>query len=358
MIKGSSKMKSLTPALDAAFQQIYAADDWQGLAAAAEQFFNSSAATRDTCDNYFENFSTLWMRSLHGQKYDRAESLWENSLRPVVAWEQANPGRFLHKGTAFYFWAVTALLRGDIDRGYLLMHQGVEEDKRSWGVDLTPTKPGFALVSIDAENPDQFFRQWVLDQAAFLGHLLGTYSARHSRSLGFFEFRRRFLSSTTNLDTLFLFAHSVARLMQLKKVPRYSLQNPFAAQLEANILFDIALVIDAAIKEKNPGATLFSDQAAFLLRTSGSTLTVGHLTNHIQTAFGNFDAALKGILDGTFRLPGGVPLNRFERDVALAYGVRNRGAHDVSSSTMVWQRFDDIQETLFNVLFGTVDYLY
>ena len=31
------------------------------------------------------------------------------------------------------------------------MHQALEEDKRNWDV-ITPTKPAFALVSLDASN--------------------------------------------------------------------------------------------------------------------------------------------------------------------------------------------------------------
>ncbi len=354
--KGFAKMKSLTPALDAAFKLLYSSGDWRGLAPAATQFFDSTLASRDRCDNFFENFTPVWKPLLDAKDYVAAECVWERALDPAIAWEQAN-GRFLHKGTAFYFWAVTALLRGDLDRGYLLMHQGLEEDKLNWG-NLTETKPGFALVSIDSANPNQWFHQWVLDQARFLGDLLNTYTTSHSRVLDFAEFRRRFLSASTNLDTLFLFAHSVARIMQLKKVPYYSRQNPFAGQLGANVLFDIVLVIDAAIKEKNAAGTQFSQHAAFLLNAAGSTLTVGHLTNHVQTAFANFDPACKSILDGTFRLPGAIPPTKLERDVALAYGVRNRGAHDVSSSPILWQRFDEIQQALFNVLFSVVDYLY
>jgi hypothetical protein len=143
------------------------------------------------------------------------------------------------------------------------------------------------------------------------------------------------------------------------KTVEHSLQNPFAGQLEANILFDIALVIDAAIKEKNSTETQFSQHAAFLLKAAGSSLTVGHLTNQIQVALtNNFDATLTEILNGSFRLPGGIALSRFERDVAVAYAIRNRGAHDVSSSSTIWQCFTEIQKALFNVLFGAVDYLY
>jgi hypothetical protein len=352
-------MKRLTPTLDEAFQKLYFAGDWSSIAPAARVFFDSPSATRDACDNFFENFTPKWRPLFDRQNYAAAEEIWEKALRPAIDWEAANPERFLHKGTAFYFWAATALRRGDFDRGYLLMHQGLEEDKRNWGPDITPTKPGFALVSIDAANLNQWFRPWVIAQANFLSTLLNDYSDLYKRSLDFKGFRTKFLSSAKNLDTLFLFAHSVARLMQIMKAPSYTRQNPFAGQLGANVLFDIALVIDAAIKGKNAAGKLFSEHAGALLTAAGSTITVGHLTNHIQSALTtNFDSTLHGIVSGSFKLPGGVSLSPFERDVVLSYGIRNRGAHDVSSSAVIWQQFEEIERSLFNVLFGAVDYLY
>ncbi len=238
------------------------------------------------------------------------------------------------------------------------MHQAVEEDKREWRIVTTRTKPGFALVSLDATNPNQFFPQWVQNQAAFLGGLLNEYSRCQSRALDFSEFHNLFLSSLANLDTLFLFAHSVARIMQLKEVPQYSLQNPFAGQLEANILFDIALVIDAAIKEKYPTKKYFPKQAEMLLAASHQPLTAQQVKDCNQLFTSNFDGMVVNILDRTFQLPRHGSLTDFQSDVLLAYGIRNRGAHDVSSSPIVWQRFDDIQQALFNILFGAIDYLY
>jgi hypothetical protein len=235
------------------------------------------------------------------------------------------------------------------------MHQGLEED--NWG-DLTPTKPGFALVSLDTGNPGQWFHQWVIDQATFLGDLINNYSTVYSRVLDFPEFRRRFLSTSTNPDTLFLFAHSVARLMQLKKVPHYSRQNPFAGQLEANVLFDIALVIDAAIKEKHPSKKYFPEQAEMLLAAAHQPLAAQQIKDCNQLFTSNFDGTVDAILDPTFQLPRHGSLTDFQSDALLAYGIRNRGAHDVSSSPIVWQRFDDIQQALFNILFGAIDYLY
>ena len=114
-----------------------------------------------------------------------------SELEPAITWEHYNPGRLVHKGTALYFWGVTALRRGDLDRGYLLMHQALEEDKRNWGV-ITPTKPAFALVSLDATNANQWYRSWVFNQATFLGELIEQYSQFYKRVLNFAEFPRAF----------------------------------------------------------------------------------------------------------------------------------------------------------------------
>jgi|SRR5918996_1351579 hypothetical protein len=37
----------------------------------------------------------------------------------------------IHKGSAYYFWAVTCILKEDLEKGFLLMHQALEEDMRN-----------------------------------------------------------------------------------------------------------------------------------------------------------------------------------------------------------------------------------
>lgn len=61
----------------------------------------------------------------------RAELVWERVLQPALAWEHAHPGQFVHKGTPYYFWAMTAILGRDMDRGYLAIHRALEEDIRT-----------------------------------------------------------------------------------------------------------------------------------------------------------------------------------------------------------------------------------
>src|SRR5262249_28422854 len=99
-----------------------------------------------------------------------------------------------HKGSPYYFWGMTALLGGDLDKGYCLMHQSVEEDIRTRPSTYRDF-PGFLLVSLNYERLEQTFRSWVLAQADLLDRCIKDYSARHGRTFALLDFRRRLLDS-------------------------------------------------------------------------------------------------------------------------------------------------------------------
>ena len=51
-------------------------------------------------------------------------------------------------------------------------------------------------------------------------------------------------------------------------------------------------------------------------------------------------------------------LNRLQCDVAISYGIRNRGAHDVGTAAAIWTNFGSVQRAILRVLCATIDYLY
>ncbi len=179
-------------------------------------------------------------------KLPQAEFIWERALRPALAWEQAHPGQFLHKGTPYYFWAMTVIQRRDIDRGYLIVHRALDEDIRTSG-QQRPDTPGFALVSLNHEKPDQAFRQWVVLQAQHVEQLLYNYNAAHQRNLTMDQVKHRFLSNPPRTEALFLFTYTLARLINISDEPVHVRTNPVAGQLELNLFFDVTLVIDAVM---------------------------------------------------------------------------------------------------------------
>jgi hypothetical protein len=254
---------------------------------------------------------------------------------------------------------MTALLRGDTDHGYLLIHQAVQEDIRATG-QQRPDRPSYALVSLNYDKVDQAFRQWVIDQAIFFNELIENYASTHRRSLTIEDVKHRFIDIPPSVETVFLLTYTIARLMKIVRLPAHATRNAFAGQLEIDLLFDITLVIDTAIKTKNPNPDQwkFSDHAQHLLAATSRQFTIPQLRNIASQFDNDFEVALEAAIDGRLTVEPNTTLDRLQCDVALAYGLRNRGAHDIRTVPAIWTRFRDVQQTLFCVLCATIDYLY
>ncbi|HWY20364.1 MAG TPA: hypothetical protein VNX26_04035 [Candidatus Acidoferrum sp.] len=349
--------------MDQAFDRLHAAYfgntplPWEEFRAAALQYFDLNAGAAGAHDAYFNAFTVIWQSVMDTGRLDHAEHIWKRALQPAQEWEQAHQGKRLHKGTPYYFWAMTVLLRGDLDQGYLLMHQGVEEDILTSG-QKTPDTPGYALVSLNFNKVEQAFRQWVVEQAAFLNDLIKNYTKTYQRILTIEDVKRRFIDTPPSVDAVFLLTYSVARLRKIAGLPDHVTSNPFAGQLQLNLLFDVTLVIDAAIKTKNQSQWKFIDHAEYLLAAASHQLTSQQLGEINRQFKDNFDTLLQAALDGTLMVQPNTTLDRLQCDVSLAYGLRNRGAHNLDTALTIRNRFQAVQEALFRVLCATIDYLY
>src|SRR3989304_5896459 len=117
------ELQSLHPQLDTAFKNLYAAYfgshalDWDEFVIAGKKLFSQYPVDYARHDGYFNNFTGIWNSHLATGNFDHAEHIWEMAFEPALAWEAENKPNLLHKGSGYYFWSMTALLRGDLDRG-------------------------------------------------------------------------------------------------------------------------------------------------------------------------------------------------------------------------------------------------
>ena len=356
------ELGKFSPEIDRAFILFYQAviggsqPDHADFDPVALSFFDSHELTPVLVDLYFTNFTPLWSHLVAEGRLATAFALWEWALRPAFAWE-LQQGRHLHKGTAFYFAGMTAILSRDLDGGYLLMHRALEEDIRTSGME-SPETPAYALVVMDSIQTHQAFRDWVLAKAELVTMALDKYRREHQRSLDFMAFRSRFLTKPELREEVFLFSYSVARLLHFQHLPSTTLSSDFAGQLCANLLFDLALVVDASIRCKYPAKWKFVDLATRLSMNANLGLSKRHLRELNKSFHCDFEGTVEQILRKQLRLSDGVRPVGLSAALGLTYGCRNRGAHDVSAVRVIRERFTEISAALLETLFATIEVLH
>lgn len=358
---GTIALPSITPEVDAAFSAFYHQVETYGHAdpiafdAAVESFLlqsNDSGAH----DAYFGCFTPLWLHHSRSGDIQAAIAVWPWALRPALAAERKS-GQPLHKGTPYYFWGMTVLLQENLEEGYLLMHRALEEDVRTHGT-AAPDTPGWALATLNYEKQEQAFLPWVQKQGAHVEERLTNYRTRHKRSLTLADLRARLLAKPAYRDSVQQFCFSMARTLRLKALPPELWNGSFPAQIAFDVVFDLCLVVDAVLHEKNPTQWQFIDHATFLSKSSG----LGVKNHDLRAINGQFRAsfshALRSALSGTLKINNGPTVTGLASALAVTYGCRNRGAHNVASVPMTATEFSAVVQHICDTLFLAVEDLY
>ena len=322
------------------------------------KYFDSHNKDFTSHNAFFDNFTILWRFLTELGRFREAESVWEFAISPVKQWEKINSPKVIHKGTPYYFRAMSVILSGDLDRGFLLMHQALVEDIRTLGNQL-PDTPANAFVTLDYQKVEQAFRNEVLDTANFLDEFLTNYRNKFGNVLTLNEFRHRLFNIASLRDSIFLLVFTLSKVKSLiKKIDSNLRTNDFAGLIEIGTLFDLCLVIDSVIHYKNTTNHKYIDHMEFLSNSCSFSLSIARL-KEINTAFtGDFSGVVSRLLSGTWTFRDGTNLSLSELDLALSYGLRNFSAHRIESIPVIYKQFEDIFQRIINVLFLSIEKLY
>jgi len=89
--------------------------------------------------------------------------------------------------------------------------------------------------------------------------------------------------------------------------------------------------------------------------SQGNSLIIHNNTGDINGNFNcDFSTTLGDFLDSNSKYG----LTPIEDDIAIAYGFRNFGGHKIEDQSIIHQRFDEILQRVFDVLFYVVEKLY
>ena len=362
------KIKDLGPPLNEQFALLY--ESWFTHRLAdfnKEEFINEALVYFDAHvddwpahNHYFENFTPIWSTFLRQGRFALAEHIWTLALDSAYRWEFRRPSHRIHKGTPYYFWAMTVILRGDVDRGFLLMHQAYDEDIQTSRVPF-PDSAARAFITLDHTKQEQAFRGPVLRIASFLDDLLKQYRKFRNRSLTLQQLRDSTFAVENLRHAVFSFVFVLFKLRaMLINIPSRLRNNTFAGLLETDLLFQLCLVIEAVVREKNPNENglSFREHMAFLSSTAGFKLNKERLGQINRDFREHFPLTAEKLLRGIYSLSDGSGLQEGEIDIALSYGFRNFGAHNVRGHEITYQNLEEIACRIMNVLFLAVECLY
>ena len=314
---------------------------------------------REAHDKYFGHFGNEWVGLLADGRYKDGERPWESALAEVRNFEKTQV-KVIHKGSAYYFWAITCILNEDLEKGFFLMHQALKEDIETAG-GKNQDSPAYCFVTLNHEKQDQLFGAKVKEVADFLDARLSCYRSSTSQTLTLQDFRERFLAEYGLSEMVFLFVFQLFHLKRLlTEIDRRLTENVFASLLHVNCIFSLCLVIDNALREKNPDPAQwrFSQNLIHLSSRSSLELDSGKV-GEINSRFGlNFQNTLADLLDSEFAFADGTTPIPIARDLAIAYGFRNFGAHRVEDQSIVCERFQDISQRILNSMFFTIETLH
>lgn len=335
-------------------------------------FFAKNQKTPSKIDEYFNNFHDIWRLLLNMEQFKAAERVWNDILKFVLEWENSNPK--IHKGTPYYWLAGTEILNGELEKGFIHMHQALKEDIRTHNT-ANPQTPAFFFVTLDYEQTKQYFQQIVRRASNFLdlkidGYFIYMWNKRPS-NLNLASFKSKFLEQTgTILESIFYFVYSLFKMEQYLDITPELRQNPFSSLIETDLIFGLCLIIEEILKEKDTTSYLsdksvyFSNRIAFLSEKTDLSI---HDTNtrasnrgwKLKTTISQdcsghrLAGTLSNLLGSTYPHTYGI-----EDDLVLAYALRNFAAHSIAGLQLVYKKFETIVQRVLNALFFSIESLY
>jgi hypothetical protein len=325
------------------------------------KFFDESSEVK-LHDRFFNNFTILWQILIQNGSFFSAEQVWQLAVQIAIQWETLNQSKYIvHKGAAYYFWAVTCILKEDLEKGFLLMHQALEEDKKNRSNELTYA-PAHAFVRLDYKQQEQYFRIKILEVTEFLEHRLNLYQSSRNGVLSLDQLKSEFLDNKGLIDETFLLVYHLFHIKKLISESNQGLtQNTYGSILMMQIIFTFILVIDNVIKKKykskDPHKQNLVHILEYLSKESNLTMDIGKLKEIGNRASKDLQSVLKDLLNSKPIFKNS-KLKGIENDIGIVYALRNPAADKIRDRPFIHQNFKQIVDRLFNVFFLVVEKLY
>jgi hypothetical protein len=325
--------------------------------------YSSGSSDIFTKQNYLFNNLTIVSSTYEFQNlYIDSQLFWKNIYGIVTNWEKTRNAH-VHKGSIFFFWSAAALLNGELDKGFFLIHEAFREDKIISGNEH-PGTPAEKTARLNYKDPANFLYRYVLSLWEFIDSEIDKYNKDNSRNISKEDIFLKFTSNPPSDDVLFSFTHSIAKFDELLMLEPEIINSNFAGLHELNLLFDLVLVIDKLIYSRVPLPKNQSEWGFF--RIAKKLMLDCQMENIEETCNQNlssvnssqtldFDKTIIELLNRTFAFPVSNNITPLYRDICICYCIRNHSAHNISLTTTISNQFKEIAQSVMNVLFLCIE---
>lgn len=317
-------------------------------------FFDSIKYDSEKYGYYFDNFKIIWRILKDQLRLNEAEDLWKFVLEISTEWEKRNNiSDGVPKGTLYYFWATTCILKDDIEKAFSLMNEAYLEDVKAYQNKETKRKPEDAPAGLFLHfepDRDQYLKPELDKIKNFLDKFIEEYSNFRNRQLSYGDFEQKFLQPNIRREIRFQFNLNIFRLEKLlNRYPSVRDENTVSCLIYLETIFGFCRVLDLIITKKK-----FRDAIIDLAKKykKGNTIQNNAFDKLNSEDFNtnNFFKTLESISKSKYKINTYTP-DQMEKDILISYGFRNFGAHEIKEYPLIVGKFPEICQRVINSIF-------
>ncbi|MCK4521253.1 MAG: hypothetical protein KAU20_01675 [Nanoarchaeota archaeon] len=319
-------------------------------------------------DKLFQKFNVFWLENNYIiRPFQLCDIVFEKILSLVYEWEKTNSPNRVHKGTLYYFYGMICILKGEIDKGLLLMHQASNEDG-NLGRNTTPSK---SFILLDEENPYQFFRAKVVETVNFLNEYISNYCATTSSTFDITNLRTSLLKKAEHKEESFFFVYCIYKLEKIiNRIDERIRKNKLASFIETTIIFELCklcevllkkIYVESLIKHNYNNKSDFIHYIDYFCNDNLVSLNLrqnnlGFLNAEIKN---NFQNTIQALVNNSYTHHSFISSpSPIEYSIALTYCLRNFGGHKIEEQQTLCNEFEKIVKAIFNFIFFMIEKKY
>lgn len=315
---------------------------------------------------FFESFTALWAALLSAGGSLLAAQVMLACCELAWNWEARNQPYRIHKGTPLFFLAKAFIEAGNLDSGFLLFHNALEEDKRTYPrLPYYPqgyrAAPAYLFAGLNANNPNTAMRQDVVRMRTRMDRFIQNHNSLTGATFNYSTFDSKFIQNPALEEPKFFFVFTLMSILRNEDIMRPQLvSNAFSKLRNTDTIFNLCLVIDRVFRELYPNVDYISQSVTrYCFDMSWVTeQTARRLLAQLNYSpqDRNPDVLIPILMANGLRYRGRAT-NPVMTNMMLAWHLRNYGAHNIGGSNVLVADYESVLDRLMSALFSVVESL-